>query len=176
MQSDNAGKKSSGLWWRIKKYPKTKWFFDYLFKVTDRLNFALYLSRVKRFQGAVQKAGPGPRVLIDFFAAGIGNAVEATPLVQAIRILWPKAYITLLTSQGDLFADWCIPDLTINSLEMLRGRTFDYTFVSYWGGFPLHDHQQYCDPGRVHYPRFWNNKFPLKPEREYNISLLTCWM
>ena len=102
---------------------------------------------------------------------GIGNAVEATPLVQAIRIHWPKAHITLYTPGGDLFEDWNVPDEVTSFPDPLSGRTFDHTFEIWSVDPPIPDSDNYPDKGIVH-PLPFTGTYWLKPEREYNLDMI----
>ncbi len=67
---------------------------------------------------------------------GIGNAVYATPLVQAIRMLWRRAHITILPPSGDLFDEWSVIDRIVARAESLEGETFAHTFVTWKAGLP----------------------------------------
>lgn len=84
---------------------------------------------IKRKRGCLSVLFP-PKVLVVMNTAGIGNAIEATPFVQAVRMLWPKAVITVLVPKGDLFDDWTVPDRIITSTEEIRGCSYDHTFIA----------------------------------------------
>lgn len=116
---------------------------------------------------------PGiPRVLVVMNAGGIGNAVEATPLVEAVRSFWPAATITLLVPGGDLFDNWCVPDQIVTSTDALKGKTYDHSFFTYRGhkGMPKWDAD--CELGRIHLPKVWLDKWFVKPERLYNLDMV----
>ncbi|MCF7957217.1 MAG: glycosyltransferase family 9 protein [Phycisphaerae bacterium] len=116
---------------------------------------------------------PGiPRILVVMNAGGIGNAVEATPLVEAVRSFWPGAQITLLVPRGDLFDNWCVPDHIVTSPDEIRGKTFDHSFFTYRGhkGMPKWDAD--CELGRIHLPKVWLDKWFVKPERLYDLAMI----
>ena len=137
-----------------------------------RLKYIAYKNKARRFRQINIKSASGPKVLIVMNAGGIGNEIEATPLVQAARLLWAKAKITILISPGGLFENWCIPNKTIDSEKYLKGQTFDHTFFAYWEWKNINQWNVECEPGQVHFPRIRLNRFFLKPEREYYIDML----
>jgi len=134
-----------------------------------RLIHHMRLSRLKKLQRVPLT---GPRVLVAMNNIGIGNAVEATPLVQAIRVLWPTAIITLLTGPGDLFDDWSVPDRITASTEDLKGKSYDHTFFPYGRWQNIAEWQASFELGRVHCPRVWLRVWLLKPEVEYNVDMI----
>ena len=104
----------------------------------------------------------GSRVLV-VSDAGIGNAVEATPLIQAIRIFWPRVQLTVV-APGDLFADWCVIDRLVPARRDVKGHGFDEVFVT-WA----------CDPyesGEHHRSERMFPDWLLRPEREVNLGML----
>ena len=70
---------------------------------------AIHRRRLAAYRKLPVTREKDPRILIAM-NAGVGNAVEATPLVQATRALWPGAELTLYEPPGDLFDDWCVVD------------------------------------------------------------------
>jgi len=63
---------------------------------------------------------------------GIGNAIQATPLVLALRSLWPKAFIVFLAPRGDLFEGWGAVDAVVQDVaEVKKLESFDKTFVTF---------------------------------------------
>ena len=104
----------------------------------------------------------GSRVLV-VSDAGIGNAVEATPLIQAIRIFWPRVQLTVV-GPGDLFADWCVIDRLVPARRDVKGHAFDEVFVT-WA----------CDPyesGEHHRSERMFPDWLLRPEREVILGML----
>jgi hypothetical protein len=101
---------------------------------------------------------------------GIGNAVEATPLVQAIRTTWPAAHVTVRAPGGDLLDDWCIVDRIAKTWAELDGQAFDHAFVT-WSGGVAHLPSG-CRPGQTHYTEAGLELPCTKPEREYNMDML----
>jgi len=134
-----------------------------------RLIHHMRLSRLKKLQ---RLPLTGPSVLVVMNNIGIGNAVEATPLVQAIRMLWPTAIITVLTGPGDLFDDWSVPDRITASTEDLKGKSYDHTFFPYGRWQNIAEWQASFELGRVHCPRVWLRVWLLKPEVEYNVDMV----
>ncbi|MFC1542118.1 glycosyltransferase family 9 protein [Candidatus Latescibacterota bacterium] len=101
---------------------------------------------------------------------GIGNAAEATPLVQAIRALWPKSEITIFPPSGDLLDDWCVVNNVARSAEDLNDESFTHTFLTYYS--EINTCGTSCNFGKVYrIERLLGPEF-LKPEREYNLDML----
>jgi ADP-heptose:LPS heptosyltransferase len=122
----------------------------------------LWRASLRRYRATQGIAGPRVLVRMD---AGIGNAVEATPLVQAVRTLWPRAKLAILPPPGGLFDGWSVPDEILDA-EGLRGRRFDHTFLAWsversTAGF---------EPGRVHRAEGLFPLWQLRPERESNLE------
>ena len=90
-------------------YKPSKWIEGKVIGAARKIKFNIYRQRVKRHRNSHHLDRKTPRVLIAA-NGGIGNAVEATPLVEAVRMFWPMSEITLLTSAGYLFENWCVPD------------------------------------------------------------------
>jgi heptosyltransferase-3 len=126
-----------------------------------------YARRRRKHAEAYARPVDRPRVLVAM-TAGLGNAVEATPLVQAIRMLWPCARLEILPPPGDLFADWNIVDDLPQPTD-LAGRAYDHTFVTYASELPPAASGVY---GRVHNIRVLGGGWFLKPEAEYNLDML----
>ena len=126
---------------------------------------------MKRKRGCLSVLLP-PNVLVVMNTAGIGNAIEATPFVQAVRMLWPKAVITVLVPKGDLFDDWTVPDHITDSADALKDKAFDHTFFPYWNSKDIPEWAKCSSLGKIHRPKVWLGKILLKPEREYNLDML----
>ena len=82
--------------------------------------------KLQRYRDDMAAPAFGPRVVVAM-DEGIGNAIEATPLVQAIRVLWPRAHMTLIVPDGDLFEGWCVPDRMVRSWDEISGDDIDHT-------------------------------------------------
>jgi ADP-heptose:LPS heptosyltransferase len=97
--------------------------------------------------------------------AGIGNAIEATPLVQAVRMLWPRAHLTILPPPGDLFDDWCVVDRIARAPGDLAGERFDAAILAWCveAAGPWEAHETV--PAQGLFPH-WQ----LRPEREVNMD------
>jgi ADP-heptose:LPS heptosyltransferase len=121
----------------------------------------LWRARRRRYRAGQSLSGPRVLVRMD---AGIGNAVEATPLVQAVRMLWPRAKLSILPPPGDLFDDWNIVDEVVTA-EGLRGRRFDHTFLAWSVERATRD----FDPGTVHRAEGLFPLWQLRPEREIDL-------
>ena len=137
----------------------------------QKIKFNVYRRQVKKHRAGIKTRDLGPRVLIAA-NGGIGNAVQATPLVQAVRMHWPDSDITLLTSAGDLFENWCIPDTIIHTVDRIAGKTFDHTFLTFsahWGKLAW---MEKCDCGNVHRPGHYFDEVFLKPESQYNMDMI----
>jgi ADP-heptose:LPS heptosyltransferase len=113
---------------------------------------------------ATPAAGPRALVLMD---AGMGNAVEATPLVQALRTLWPRAHLTIAPPEGDLFDDWNVVDRIARERAALEGEEFDHLFVA-WSAAPPGPGLR---AGTVHRAEGLFRLHPLVHERESNLRL-----
>jgi len=121
-------------------------------------------EKLRRYREFARDPLVSARVLVRM-DAGIGNAVEATPLVQAIRAMWPRTHLTILPPSGDLFDDWCVVDRVARSLE---GEAFDATFVP-WCVEKPGDAPSF-DPGEVHAAQGPFPHWQLRPEREVNMD------
>ncbi|MCF7955499.1 MAG: hypothetical protein K9M75_06835, partial [Phycisphaerae bacterium] len=135
------------------------------------IKFNTYRRRVKRYRSLHHVDAAKPRVLIAA-DGGIGNAVQATPLVQTARMFWPNSQITLLTSAGDLFENWCVPDRVIHTVGDIEGQSFDRTFLTYsahWGQLAW---MEKIDCGNVIRPKQYFDEVFLKPERQYNMDMI----
>lgn len=161
------------VWKRLKKAPVLSKVFQGCFRVLDRWGERLADQRRRQYrrQRDLTAAEGGPRVLV-VATAGIGNLVEATPLIQAIRALWPQAAMTVLTGGGDLLAGWCVPDVVLSEPAGLAGQSFDHTFFPYWGWTGVPNFPLPCELGQVHCPRLFLNKWFFKPEREINVDMV----
>ncbi|HEC91936.1 MAG TPA: hypothetical protein ENI51_02920 [Candidatus Atribacteria bacterium] len=137
-------------------------------KVASIFKHLLYLQKIKRHRKKYKNIiFNSPKILI-LMSGGIGNAIEATPLVQAIRIFWPQAYIAIYPPPGDLFEDWCVVDRIIKNTNELREKDYDHVFVCS-GRLP----KDFCNKARnIHFVRCILWKWFLKPEREYYLDML----
>jgi len=133
------------------------------------MRWAVYKKQIRQCKDLAKSPSIEPKVLVlmDF---GIGNAVEATPLVQAIRMVWPKAKITIRPPLGGLFDNWRIVDHIADSPQALKGNSFTHTFVT-WGG-SIARNKGYCHLGQIHHTEEGMNLRCTKPEREYNMDML----
>jgi heptosyltransferase-3 len=152
-------------------YKPSKWIEGKAIGAAVKLKSILYRRCVKAHRSSRKNALQTQRVLIAA-NGGIGNAVEATPLIEAVRMFWPMSEITLLTSAGDLFENWCVPDRIIHTVDEINGETFDHTFLTYsahWGKLAW---MEQCSCGNVHKPSQYFDEVCLKPEREYNMDMI----
>ncbi len=101
---------------------------EFFAKDTVHRNFLL------RYQKISSQPSSAPVVLVVLSTSGIGNAVEATPFIQALRMICPKADITILAPPSDLFDNWIIPDRIVTSPRQIKGSSYDHTFIPYWCG------------------------------------------
>lgn len=125
--------------------------------------------RARQFRSALSRPFPDSKILV-VMNAGIGNAVEATPLVQAIRSIWPRSEITIYPPSGDLFDDWCVVDHVARSADNLNGKSFTHTFITWFS--LVRECGNYCDLGKVHrVVKLLGPQF-LKPERQYNLDMI----
>ncbi len=136
-----------------------------------KLKEIIYRAKLAHHQRTMATLSTGPDVLITLNEAGIGNLVWATPFIQAIRMIWPKSEITLLTSHGDLFDGWAIVDHIITSIDQLKDTSFDHTFFPYWVNETLPDWIVGCDLGQIHSTKIALGKLLLKPEIECSMDL-----
>lgn len=132
----------------------------------------IYFRKLKHYRRSDHSSDFSPNVLVVMNSGGIGNAVEGTPLVQAIRALWPNSTITIVVECGELFRDWCVPDHIVYRPQDLKGKTFDHAFFPYCFFNDIGRWKQLCDLGRIHEPRVRHRKYFLKPEREYILDML----
>lgn len=133
------------------------------------LRWLAYKVRIKRYGNLANQSNLQAKILV-LMDAGIGNAVEATPLVQAIRLCWPKAEITIRTLSGDLFDKWDVVNHVITNPKQLKGEIFSHTFVA-WGG-AISANRGYCKMGKIHFTEEGLQRHCTKPEREYNLDSL----
>lgn len=139
-----------------------------LVELKTKLKRLPYTIRLRQFRNETSAPIKKRRVLV-VMNLGIGNAVEATPLVQAIRMLWPKAEITILPP-GDLFDEWCLVDHIAHSIEELRGQSYTHTFFAWLTG--RQKWQGRCELGQTYYAPHRLKKWPVKAEREYNLDMI----
>jgi ADP-heptose:LPS heptosyltransferase len=132
----------------------------------------VYQSRLRQYRKTKDTLLKKFRVLIMMNEGGIGNAIAVTPFVQAVRMLWPAAEITILIPPGDMFENWVIPDTITSTIEDIKGKSFDHTFFPYWIWRGLPGWSDSCDLGLTHYPKIWLEKMLLKPEGLYSLDML----
>ncbi len=111
-------------------------------------------------------------ILIVNNLGGIGNAIEATPMIAAIKMVIPSCKITLLAHNNDLFDYWCIPDAIIKNNSSLSNQSFDYTIIPFWGYHILPEWILKAKFGKILTPKIYLNTYFLKPEREYNLDIV----
>jgi ADP-heptose:LPS heptosyltransferase len=126
---------------------------------------ALRVRKLQRYRDDASAPVIGPRVIIGM-DAGIGNAVEATPLVQAVRAIWPRAHMTLIAPAGDLFSGWCVPDRIVCSWDEVCGDDVDHTLLAWSTEAPE------GVPGETHRAMRAFPDYLLRPEREVNMDLV----
>ncbi|MBN1510689.1 MAG: hypothetical protein JXB13_01620, partial [Phycisphaerae bacterium] len=102
--------------------------------------------RVQRYRRETRKPMIQTRVLV-VMNAGVGNAIMATPLVQAIRMHRPRAHLVILPPPGDLFDGWCVADGIVKDPALLKGARFDDTFIAWMSGMP--EPAASFSPGRI---------------------------
>lgn len=137
-----------------------------------RLKKTVYLFQLNKFyQNRCVGTVYSPKILVAAGAGGIGNAVEATGLVQAIRLLWPTCRLTFVTPYAELFENWCVVDRVIADPDTIRGEVFDHTFLAYVYEQEHFWHER-CALGQTHAPRVWKKKWYLKNEREYYVDMV----
>ncbi len=133
----------------------------------DRWLWRPWYKRTRRRYRASLREGRELSLLV-VADAGIGNAVETTPLIQALRSRWPRVRLTLLFPFGDLFDDWCVVDEVVHSKEELRGRRFDRTYCGWAVSIPAGS-----IPAELGDVRFtWRRRPFFQPERELLLTLL----
>ena len=144
-------------------------------KVADscllKAKLCVYRSKLAEYMSQVS-GGYAPNVLVIMNGGGVGNVVEATPLVQAIRSFWPKSVITILSLGGDLLEDWCVTDDIVFSMGQLKDKSFDHTFCPYWDWSGYDELKGICRTGQFHKVKLSCNTVFLKPERQYCLDLL----
>lgn len=155
----------------VKLYTPARKVADGCLFVAKKMKLLVYNRKLRKHINT-HPSGKSKRILIVMKGGGIGNSIEATPLVQAVREFWPSSEITLLTSTGDLFAGWCVIDRICSLDDDIEGQSYDHTFLTYschWGTASC---LSVCNPGTVHRPRQYFDEVCLKPERQYNLDML----
>ncbi len=125
--------------------------------------------RVRRYRRRTRGPLIQSRVLV-VMNAGVGNAVAATPLVQAIRMIRPRAHLVILPPPGDLFDGWCVVDGIVKDPAVLKGARFDDTFIAWMSAIP--ESAASCSLGRIHRAEGLYNRWPLKPEHDMNMAMI----
>lgn len=149
---DVARRGSAYLWGRFVRRP--------IFKVLAR-------HYVRRTRGPLC----GPRVLVSFYGPiGIGDTVDATPLVQAIRIRWPRAAITLYRPPKGLLDDWCVIDRSVGPDEDLQAESFDHTFVPMPAEPPAPG--TVASLGEIHSWRRHSRRYCFRSRRAYDLDIM----
>jgi len=119
------------------------------------------------------KAGSPRRILVSAHG-GIGNAIQSTPLVLALRSLWPDAFIVFMGPPGDLFHDWSAVNCVVQDvIEAQKLGPFDRTFVTFASNlgadWPIVFKNKHF--GEISMPGQPLNQPFLKPEWEYCLDL-----
>lgn len=151
--------------------------------VSQTIKRAVWNRRRRAYRNARQEFSPGmpleslpqtapsprkgPRFLIAM-NAGIGNAIEATPLVKALRVQMPHAHLTLWHPGGDLFDDWSVADRLVNGHEELAGEAFERTFITYSSNVEALKTTQLGHISRI---ACLHERWLVAPERAYNCDL-----
>lgn len=123
--------------------------------------------RVAAYLKSARAPAARPSVLL-VADIGIGNAIEATPAVQAIRMLFPRGYVAFMSPYAELFQGWCVPDCVCSSFGDLRGRRFDRTLVTWMSN--LRDAPPGIEFGQVVRPHCLLG-MPVAPERELDLHM-----
>ncbi|MCK4753070.1 MAG: hypothetical protein KAS75_06465, partial [Planctomycetes bacterium] len=134
------------------------------------IRWANYKRKIKKYKNLANEPTIEPKILV-LMDSGIGNSIEATPLAQAIRDSWPKAEITIRVASTGLFDNWSAVNHIAAGPEQLRGQRFTHTFVPWGGRISLN--KGHCSLGQVHYTEEGLNRRCTKPEREYNMDMLS---
>ena len=140
-------------------------------------NVEFFLIQIKKvlYHKSIRHSSFTPkkvRILIIANLGGIGNCIASTPLVQCLRMLYPKSNITFLTTPGDLFDNWCIVDSCISKKENIDPDViFDKVFVTYWGYPHPPSWVKEIKTKKFFKPSIWFNSWFLKPERDYNVDM-----
>lgn len=127
---------------------------------------------LRRYRLSFQKTREArkKRILI-IMNAGIGNAVEATPLVSACRMHWPHSQIFLYSSAADLFDGWSFIDGVFTREEQLQGcAPYTRIFITIAGNEinPVRLRQL----GPVRQMQYLFDYSHTRPEREYNLDMI----
>lgn len=133
------------------------------------LRHLMYMSKVQRYRDDRRLSFDKPRILV-VMNAGIGNAIETTPFIQACRMLWQKSHITLLVPEKDIFEEWLIIDRVITTIDEIKGEHFTHTFFC-TGNIP-EGYGDVCDFGKIHNESIFLVGRYLKPEREYAMDMI----
>lgn len=133
------------------------------------MRWAVYKKQIRQYKDIAKLSSVESKVLV-LMGTGIGNAVESTPLVRAIRTAWSKAWIAVQSPPGDLFVNWPEVDFIAYSPKDLKGLCFDHTFVTWGGGISAY--KGCCHLGQIHFTEYGQNIICTKPEREYNMDML----
>ena len=133
------------------------------------IRWSNYKRQIRKYENLACSSTISPDILI-LMDCGIGNAVEVTPLVQAIRDSWPKAKITIRVASIGLFDNWVAVNQIATRVEQLQGQSFTHTFVPWGGRISLT--KGCCELGQIHYTEEGLNRRCTKAEREYNMDML----
>lgn len=155
----------------VKLYKPAKKTADYCLLLAQKLKLFAHDRKLKKSIKNHQ-ANKSMKILVAMNEGGVGNSIEATPLVQAVRIFWPFAEITILVVAGDLYNNWCVPDYITSDADDLHGKSFDNTFLTFTGSLQIPKWVKTINPGIIHQVKLMFNDVCLKPEREYNIDML----
>lgn len=155
----------------VKLYKPAEMVADGCFSAAQRVKYSIYKQKIKKHRN-MRAISKQYKVLIAIKDDGIGNSIEATPLVQAVRMFWPAADIILLAPADDLYNNWCVPDFITSDVEEIKNISFDHTFLPFYATWKTPDWLNTIDHGRIHKPRLMFGIRCLKPEREYNLDPL----
>ncbi|MBN1796644.1 MAG: glycosyltransferase family 9 protein [Sedimentisphaerales bacterium] len=142
---------------------------DTLKKKLCLLRWEKYLKEIGKYSGLAKDDSLRANILV-ILGSGVGNAIESTPLVRAIRHIWPKSKITIRPPACGLFDNWSDVDKIAYSPQELKGMHFDHTFVA-WAG-SISQNKGYCPLGQIHFTQDGQNTKAEKSERQYNIDIL----
>ena len=156
----------------VKLYRPAMFLKNLLLNWAITTKFLIYQRKLRQFRKSANSIVFHPSILVIMNRGGIGNLIESTPLVHAIRMFWPHADITVLAQQNDLFSQWCTPDHIYHSEDQIKGLSFDHTFMAYWEWKNIPKNKYSCELGQIHYPKIWFNKPFLKPEKLYYLDMI----
>ncbi len=144
-------------------------FKAFIKRVGVYLKHILYVIKLKRIRKERALKRSIEKILI-VMNAGIGNSIEATPFIQALRALLPYANITIYSPIKDIFDGWCVVDEITKSPKEIDGKAYDQTFIC--GGHFPYESGISCKLGKMHTVKHLFGAYYLKPEREYHMDMV----